>query len=748
VSSKDKLFALINATNPLPRPLTANNVELIDPRPAVGTGWNTRVTIRAIPDKGYSREQDVFYRRIDLADLEPIVYKSEDVTTPATLLALINARRGTWMEMEDVQPFTMPLVPQGGEASVVIAAADESYCFIGQATVTLRRKAVVPAAGVVAATVLPNPDTEETVFTQLQRFTVSLSQATSNPVSLGIRTVDGTAIAGVDYDDDLQLLNFLPGETTKTFDVAFKQGVTGKTFSVLLSDPTDATIVVPTATANVEPLPLPAITISVSNAGIVDGAYTVEVHRAAYPAVTAFQLYTVNGTAIGGDFYEAKNFMDQFAAGETLKTYQIAVYDGAPGETLDFTVVLGNVSGGVLGDPSEVLLLVPELAVPPAVLTVADATLELIGDGGAINFVTAPAAVFNTVALPLRGPFTDDAVVWEERAGVGVQFVLDRVLVSGERLELFRKTAAGDAYVLVQTGGLVFDAGAQSGYIPDPTYNAQGPSYPLEADGEVYYRMLVRDTADTVLATSADLRLDILAENPEVVEMFLDTFSTNGTLNAHVPDVNVLASYNWPAGDGVVWSGWSAEGTDPVTQLTGGRLVMGSSNEAPIILAPGEDSLTHEANAPIPEAHVGSFTTTFVWRSPRTAAQDRLLTDNGYPIQLSVGKSDVTLAVDEYRTTIGFTINANDGAAAKTLAFYGQPPVAIDYAANTDYVGTLVVEPGKRTLDFLGVHLETEVDLETESKRHLIIGPLYLHMGENCQLDDLRIVTGRHYAAV
>ena len=747
MSSKDKLFALINATNPLPRPLTANNVELIDPRPAVGTGWNTRVTIRAIPDKGYSREQDVFYRRIDLADLEPIIYKSEDVTTPATLLALINERRGTWMELEDVQPFTMPLVPQGGEASVVITAADESYCFMGSATVTLRRKAVVPAAGVVAASVLANPDTEETVFTQIQRFTVSLSQATSNPVSIGIRTVDGTAIADVDYVADIQLLHFLAGETSKTFDVAFKQGITAKTFSVLLSDAIDSTIATPTATATVEPLPLPAITISVSNVGIVDGAYTVEVHRAAYPAVTGFQFYTVNGTAIGGDFYEVKNLMDQFAAGETLKSYQIAVYDGAPGEALDFTAKLGNVTGGVLGDPNEVLLIVPALAVPPAVLSVGDATLELIGEGGAVA-VTATGIVMNTVALPLRGPLADGADVWEERAGVGAQFILDRRLVWGEELVLMRKLAAGDAYVEVPNSVVVYDAGVQSGYVTDPTYATEGPSYSLNVDGELYYQLVVRDAAQAVLSTSGAIRLDVLAENPVSVEMFLDTFSGEGTLNAHVPDVNVLADYSWPSGDGTVWSGWSANGTDPVTMRTGGRLVMGSPNDAPIILEPGTYVGTGDAIDPIAQAHVGSFTTTFVWRSPRTAAQDRLLTDNGYPLQLSVGKSDVTLAVDEYRTTIGFTISGNDGVTAKTLEIYGGPAVPVDYEADTDYVGTLVVEPGKRTLDFLGVHLETETDLETETKRHLIIGPFYLHMGANCQLDDLRIVTGRHYAGV
>jgi hypothetical protein len=50
----------------------------------------------------------------------------------------------------------------------------------------------------------------ETSFT----FTVSLSTAYDEPVTVDFATVDGTAIAGVDYVATLGTLTFLPGEPT------------------------------------------------------------------------------------------------------------------------------------------------------------------------------------------------------------------------------------------------------------------------------------------------------------------------------------------------------------------------------------------------------------------------------------------------------------------------------------------------------------------------------------------------------
>lgn len=632
MTSKDKLFALINTANPLPRPLTPNNVEIVNPRLAVGSGYNTRATVRAITDRGYSREQDVFYRRIDLAALAPVQYRIEEVGTPSQLLAMLNARRGTWLELEDVLAFTMPNVSQGSQAPVTLTAADESYGFIGTVQVMLTRDAVIPAASVTAGEASVDP---EDATKRLYPFTVSLSGATSSTVSVGIRTVDGTAIGDVDYDAILELVQFLPGETTKLVTVRANRNTTeaDTTFSVLLSDPTHCTIAVGTAGATI-------------------------------PSEPASDL--------------------------------------------------------------------------PAV-SVGDATFELIPPPVAME-ITLQNVMLNSLDPAGRYAVVGADTIYENRPGVELTFHLSRDLLPGETLSMQRRFHYENGWDDFDYAPDISPGG--DGVLRDETYDTNGPSYDRESDGYLEYRLVVTQSANGQTTHSDLLSLSVQAEGPSNVTIFQDTFSGEGTLNAHQPDVNLLADYNWPPGNGSFPYSWSSSGTAPVAMRTGGKLVMGSPNDAALTLEPGTNAQTSDPNPPISQAYMNSYTASFVWRSPRTSAQDAALTDSGYPLQLSVGKSDVTFEESGSRMTIGFTINANDGTS-KTLAFYGEEPVDVSYEADTDYVGVLVVEPGKRTLYFLGQELTQY--LEAETKHHLIVGPFYLHMGANCQLDDLKLVTGRQY---
>ncbi len=82
-------------------------------------------------------------------------------------------------------------------------------------------------------------------------FQVSLSKAEDWAVAFTYTTVDGTAVAGVDYVAGNQTLVILPGETSLVIDVPSiptAPNVAGKTLSVALSDPLGATV----ATAEAE----------------------------------------------------------------------------------------------------------------------------------------------------------------------------------------------------------------------------------------------------------------------------------------------------------------------------------------------------------------------------------------------------------------------------------------------------------------------------------------------------------------
>ena len=80
---------------------------------------------------------------------------------------------------------------------------------------------------------------------QTATFTVMLSAASVQPVSVAWTTVNGTAVAGTDFSAASGTVNFAAGETSKTITIALLPNAapTGtQTFSVRLSSPSGATI--------------------------------------------------------------------------------------------------------------------------------------------------------------------------------------------------------------------------------------------------------------------------------------------------------------------------------------------------------------------------------------------------------------------------------------------------------------------------------------------------------------------------
>ena len=86
------------------------------------------------------------------------------------------------------------------------------------------------------------------------KFTVTLSKAAANLVTVGYATANGTASAGTDYTAAAGTLTFAPGVTSQTIAVAVTgdTGVeTAETFTVTLSKPAGATVARAIATATI-----------------------------------------------------------------------------------------------------------------------------------------------------------------------------------------------------------------------------------------------------------------------------------------------------------------------------------------------------------------------------------------------------------------------------------------------------------------------------------------------------------------
>jgi Calx-beta domain/FG-GAP-like repeat len=174
---------------------------------------------------------------------------------------------------------------------------------------------------------------EGNMGTAVATFTVGLSDASTQPVTVAFATGDGSAIAGSDYQAAGGTLTFAPGETSKTITVLVngdRLPEPNETFFVNLSSPTNATITVSSGTGRIlddEPR------ISISDVSKYEGkknqttlfTFTVTL-SAAYDQPVTMSYRSVDGTGKTSDAdYMAKTGTLTFNPGETTKTITIVV---------------------------------------------------------------------------------------------------------------------------------------------------------------------------------------------------------------------------------------------------------------------------------------------------------------------------------------------------------------------------------------------------------------------------------------
>jgi hypothetical protein len=177
--------------------------------------------------------------------------------------------------------------------------------------------------------------TEGNAGTVNATFTVTLSAAYSQSVTVNYSTANGTATAGSDYVAKTGTLTFAPGETTKTITVAVlgdQMYEPNETFVVNLSGATNATITDGNGLGTIvndDTYVAPSISISdVSKAEGRNGStlfkFTVTLSAPSATPVTV-NYSTANGTATALDDYTAASGTLTFAPGETTKTITIRV---------------------------------------------------------------------------------------------------------------------------------------------------------------------------------------------------------------------------------------------------------------------------------------------------------------------------------------------------------------------------------------------------------------------------------------
>jgi PKD repeat protein len=200
--------------------------------------------------------------------------------------------------------------------------------------------------------------TEGNSGTTTMTFTVTLSSASYQPVSVQYATQDDTAVAGSDYSAATGTVTVAPGQTQATFTVNVLGDTTyepDEQFLVNLSSPTNGslgTTQVAGTILNDDGIPA----ISVDSPSVLEGdsgttslVFTVSLSNASTDTITVAYA-TADGTATAGSDYTATSGTLTFAPGETSKAVTVAVSgdtDLEPDETL--TLTLSNPVNATLG---------------------------------------------------------------------------------------------------------------------------------------------------------------------------------------------------------------------------------------------------------------------------------------------------------------------------------------------------------------------------------------------------------------
>lgn len=201
--------------------------------------------------------------------------------------------------------------------------------------------------------------TEGNSGTTNMTFTVRLSAASTQTVSVNFATANGTAIAGSDYTSGSGTITFNPGETSKTITVAVRGDLLdedNETFMVNLSNAINATIAdgqgIGTITDNdaTPSFRINDVTITEGDSGTSNVAFTVNLSAASGRTATV-NFATANGTATAGADYTATSGTLTFAPGETSKTITIPVLADLLDENNEtFRVNLSNATNATIAD--------------------------------------------------------------------------------------------------------------------------------------------------------------------------------------------------------------------------------------------------------------------------------------------------------------------------------------------------------------------------------------------------------------
>ena len=350
------------------------------------------------------------------------ITRTTNTTTPATVD--FTTQGGTAVAGQDFSPVSGVLVFAAGETSKTVTVTIlsnsrtelvENFSFVvtpdtsaivpnGTVVITIPADPPLPTIAVATATVTMTDATAGNATITVTR-TGDLTQAST----VAFKTVAGTATAGKDFTDTSGTLTFATGEATKTITVPiladstppkFSTQELAETFTIIISDPTDATITAGSDTAVVTISADPVIGLAnftIDSATAKEGdTVTLVVHRAGDLVGQVSVDYNV---PVGPRNASASGTLT-FAAGEISKSIVVAITkDTVVRPVATINVTLSNPDGATIAQPTGVITIQAD---PIVVLT------EISIAGGTVTDAVANTAI---VVISLSQPATDTVTV-------------------------------------------------------------------------------------------------------------------------------------------------------------------------------------------------------------------------------------------------------------------------------------------------------------------------------------------------
>jgi hypothetical protein len=192
--------------------------------------------------------------------------------------------------------------------------------------------------------------TEGNTGTRTAVFTVSLSEPSTDTVTVAFATANCSGSAGSDYQNTSGTLSFAPGQTTRTISVAIngdRAGEPNETLTINLSSATNAAFNdnqgIGTILDDEPRITISDVARSEGNSGTTAFVFTVSL-SAAYDAPVTVNFATANGTAKANEDYSAASGTLTFAPGQTTRTITIGAKGDKKKEANETFIV--NLFGG------------------------------------------------------------------------------------------------------------------------------------------------------------------------------------------------------------------------------------------------------------------------------------------------------------------------------------------------------------------------------------------------------------------